>query len=295
MSVREVLVQLGGVATRAELVRLTSRSDVDAALAVSELLVLSRGRYALPEADEAMRAAHRLSGTVSHFSAAIYWGWAVKHPPPLPDVTLPRSRKVTSEQRAGITLHRADLAPDDVSDGVTTRDRTLVDCLRSPDVGAGLAVADSALRDGFSHSRLMMLANEARGPGSRRVRRLAAEASELADNPFESALRAIALEVAGLKVRPQVPVFNRTEFLGRPDLVDEDLMIVLEADSFEWHGGRSDLKRDARRYNAFVVNGWLVLRFAWEDVMFDHAYVHGVLTALVVRRTQRAAAGGFAA
>ena len=63
-------------------------------------------------------------------------------------------------------------------------------------------------------------------------------------------------------------------------------MVVLEADSFEWHGGRADLKRDARRYNAFIVHGWLVLRFAWEDVMFDAAYVRDVLTALVARRTQ---------
>jgi len=119
------------------------------------------------------------------------------------------------------------------------------------------------------------------------VRRVAAEASDLTDNPFESALRAIALDVSGLRVRPQVPIFNRTEFLGRPDLVDEDLMVVLEADSFEWHGGRADLKRDARRYNAFAVHGWLVLRFAWEDVMFDPAYVREVLAAVVHERTQR--------
>ena len=57
-------------------------------------------------------------------------------------------------------------------------------------------------------------------------------------------------------------------FLGRPDLVDEHLRIVVEADSFEWHGERAALRADARRYNAFVVNGWLVLRFCWEDVMF---------------------------
>lgn len=295
MSVREVLVQLGGVATRAELVRLTSRSEVDASLAVCELVVLSRGRYALPEANDAVRAAHRLCGTVSHFSAALHWGWAVKQPPAVPDVTLPPNRKVTREQRAGVTIHRANLLADDVTGGVTTRDRTLVDCLRTPDLAAGLAVADSALREGFSASRLARLASEARGPGSRQVRRVAAEASELPDNPFESALRAIALEVPGLQVRPQVPIFSSSEFLGRPDLVDTDLMVVVEADSFEWHGGRADLKRDARRYNAFVVHGWLVLRFVWEDVMFDPAYVREVLAAVVHERTQRDFRGTCAA
>ena len=29
-----------------------------------------------------------------------------------------------------------------------------------------------------------------------------------------------------------------TEFLGKPDLVDVDLRIVVEADSFEWHVSR---------------------------------------------------------
>ncbi len=65
----------------------------------------------------------------------------------------------------------------------------------------------------------------------------------------------------------------------RPDLVDDRLRIVLEADSFEWHGGRSALARDARRYNTLVVDGWLVLRFAWEDVMHDPRYVRAVLVA----------------
>ena len=35
--------------------------------------------------------------------------------------------------------------------------------------------------------------------------------------------------------------------------------------------------RDARRYNAFVVAGWLVLRFAYEDVMHDPLFVREVL------------------
>jgi very-short-patch-repair endonuclease len=49
------------------------------------------------------------------------------------------------------------------------------------------------------------------------------------------------------------------------------------------------LRSDARRYNRLVVDGWIVLRFAWEDVMFDPDYIHGVLVAvmaLVEGRTQ---------
>lgn len=285
MSVRDVLVELGGAATRAELIARTSRLQVDAALAAGEIMAPARGRYVVPEAGAARTAAHRVSGVVSHESAALHWGWPVKLPPALPDVTLPRNRKVAATQRAGLTLHRADLGVDDVVEGVTSRERTLLDCLRLKDTGAALAVADSALREGFSHRTLVRLASEARGPGAVQARRLAAAASELAANPFESVLRDIAADVTGLSVRPQVPIYGPAGFLGRPDLVDEDLRIVLEADSFEWHGGRADLRRDARRYNALVVHGWLVLRFAWEDVMFERALVREVLSALVAGRT----------
>ena len=100
-------------------------------------------------------------------------------------------------------------------------------------------------------------------------------------------LRWICHEVVGLTVRPQVPLYA-ADFLGRPDLVDTDLRLVIEADSFAWHGDRAALCRDARRYNAFAVHGWLVLRFTWEDVMHDPSYVRGVLQAAVHERTYRA-------
>jgi len=110
------------------------------------------------------------------------------------------------------------------------------------------------------------------------VRRIAGLANGDAANPFESCLRHVALGVEGLHVRPQLTLPG---LRLRPDLVDEDLSVVLEADSFEWHGDRAALRRDARRYNVMVVNGWLVLRFAWEDVMFDQDHVHSVLVAVV--------------
>jgi very-short-patch-repair endonuclease len=64
------------------------------------------------------------------------------------------------------------------------------------------------------------------------------------------------------------------------------LGIVIEAESFEWHGKRAALTRDCVRYNAFTCRGWTVVRFSWELVMFDPAYVVTVLEA-VVRRVRR--------
>lgn len=295
MSVAEVLEQLGGVATRAVLVAATSRPAVDTALAAGELVVLARGRYALPSADEAVSAAHALSGVLSHSSAALHHGWPVRLPPDLPHVTLPKGRTPTNEQRKGVHLHRTDLGPDDVDGDVTSRDRTLVDCLRAGPFADALCVADSALRDDFGRARLLALTRDLRGPGSASARRVAACADRRSANPFESALRAIALGVPGLSVVPQVSLRDGARFLGRPDLVDERLGIILEADSFEWHGDRAALKVDARRYNSFAVSGWLVLRFTWEDVMFRPEEVALVLRAAVRARTERSCRCGRAA
>ena len=286
VSVVESLECLGGVATRAALIAATDRVRVDRAVEVGDIVVLARGRYALPEVDAARAAAHRLSGAVSWRSAAQVHEWELLRTPDLPEVTVPRKRKVTPARRSGVTIHVGDLHESELDDGVTTRPRTLCDCLRGLPFDEALAVADSALRHGFSQRLLQGLASSARGPGSAQMRRVARWASPEAANPFESALRSIAVDVTGLHVRPQISIYD-PHFLGRPDLLDERLGIILEADSFEWHGSRAALRRDARRYDEFVVRGWLVLRFAWEDVMSDQAWVRSKLEAAVAERADR--------
>lgn len=240
----EVLEQLGGVASRSVLIAATERAPFERAVAAGDVVPLGRGRWALAAADEVLVAAHRVGGVASHRSAALRHGWAVLHVPKEPEVTVPKHRRLTKAQRKGVSLHWADLG--EAHGCATTEDTTLVDCLRSLPALDALAIADSALRSGFSHARMRALVRELRGPGSRQARDVAALASPLAANPFESGLRGIAARVSGLSVRPQVPIYD-PDFLGKPDLVDERLGVVLEADSFEWHGGRSALATDARR------------------------------------------------
>jgi very-short-patch-repair endonuclease len=286
MSVVESLERLGGVATRAALIAVNDRVRVDRAIESGDIVVLARGRYALPEVDASRAAAHRLSAAVSWRSAAQLYGWELLHVPDLPDITVPVKRKLAQAQQAGVVIHRGDLHSSEVDEGMTTRARTLVDCLRNLPFAEALAVADSALRHGFSPRLLTGLVAGARGPGSAQMRRVARLASSDKANPFESGLHAIAADVPGLHVRPQVPI-REPHFLGRPDLVDEQLGIALEADSFEWHGGRAALERDARRYDELVIRGWMVLRFAWEHVMFEPSWVMSVLVAAVAERSDR--------
>ena len=271
------LHRCGGLADHATAVRLSSRRKVRRAVAAGDLIRVAHGRYALPTADVALTAAARVGGVVSHRSAAAWWGWAMKEQPPRPEVTVPKHRRCTRE---GVQLRWADLHEDDVREGaVTSRERTLVDCLRTLPFDEALAIADSALRnEDLTKDQLLALAATVRGPGAPRVRRVAAHADGRAANPFESVLRALAIE-AGLDVVPQVSLWDRG-VRARPDLVDELRGLILEADSFEWHGSRAALRRDCRRYTAMVVAGWRVLRFAWEDVMHDQEYVRAVLAAV---------------
>jgi len=282
VSVAECLAHLGGVATAKTLIARTSKRDVARAVEVGDVVRDARGRYALPEADAAMRTAHRMHAVLSHTSAALAHGWEVKAVPDRPHVTFSRHRKLTKAQRRTAQVHRAELSDDDVDGLATSKTRTLTDCLRNLPFDEALAIADSALRHGdVSATELVSLAARLKGPGAAGARRVAALASGLAANPFESVLRALAIQ-AGLTVQPQVAIGGDT-LLGRPDLVDLERRIVLEADSFEWHGTRKALRADARRYNSFVVAGWLVLRFSWEDVMHAQDRVLDTLRAAAER------------
>jgi very-short-patch-repair endonuclease len=190
-----------------------------------------------------------------------------------------RGRRVDRADRS-CHLHFAELRDDEVEDRATNVETTLAHCLRRLPFDEALAIADSAMRAGISRSTLRRVSERAGGPGSAQMRRVAELASPDAANPFESVLRSIASGVPGLDVQPQVSI-REPEIVARPDVVDVRLRIVLEADSFEWHGGRSQLSADARRYNLLVVNGWWVLRFSYEHVMLQPDYVRQVLVSMV--------------
>lgn len=58
----------------------------------------------------------------------------------------------------------------------------------------------------------------------------------------------------------------------------------MEAEGFQTHGTRAGLRRDARRYTELAVWGWSVLRFTWEEVMFEPDYVRWALASWLAQR-----------
>lgn len=271
------LERLGGAASSRQLLRLTTRRRLRRALARGRVERPARGRYVLPTAADAQRAAARLTAVVCLRSAAAHHGWELKIQPPQPELMVRRGRKLAPQQRAGVAIHWANLAEDQVRDGVTTPLRTVLDCSRILPFDEALAIADSALRSGLV-TREELDDLDVRGAGAAAVRRVLRCADSRAANPFESVLRALCIE-AGLSVEPQATVHLGTGEV-QPDLVCRLLLLVIEADSWTFHASRKAHRRDCARYNLLVVRGWRVLRFTWEQVMHDQAYVTWVLAEL---------------
>jgi very-short-patch-repair endonuclease len=239
-------------------------------------------------------AAHLLtaqsrSAVLSHLSAATHHGWKVTTVPAEAWVTVPRNRKVRAEQRDGIRAHYADLTRAEVTNGVTTPLRTVLDCARVLPFDEALAVADSALRArAITRTELVDAAQPLRGTSASAVRRVAAHADGRAANPFESVLRALCIE-EGFALTPQIEIAE-SGLYARVDLGSEALRLAVEADGYETHGTRAGLRKDCERHTLFAVYAYSSLRFAYEHVMFEQEWVRWALRSWRDVRAGRAPA-----
>ncbi len=269
------LQQLGGVASHDDLTNLSSRHRLRTAVVSGRVERFGHGWYRLP--DQAGSAAARLRGVRSHVDAALHWGWPVKAPSRRPQISVPRGRKLPKERRRGVDVHWSPLAPEELAQGVTSPLRTVLDCARDLPFDAALAVADSALRSGLvTSAALERAAAVTRGPGTPRVRRVAEHASARARNPFESVLRALAIQT-GLDVICERPTVAGGKTL-HPDLTDVRRRLLIEGDSYSWHGGKPAFERDCWRYTVLTTAGWRILRFTWAQVMNKQEWVLAVLS-----------------
>ncbi len=160
-----------------------------------------------------------------------------------------------------------------VLDDVTTPVRTVLDCARTLPMSEALTVADSALHLGLvDHAELLEASTRLMGPNRRRIQQVVGLADGRAESVLESALRSILIEEGIDGFEPQVRVHS-AGFSARLDLGHRRRRIGLEAEGFEHHGGRAALVRDCRRLVNLSLRGWLVLRFSWEDVMYDREWV----------------------
>jgi very-short-patch-repair endonuclease len=278
--VAEYLAAVGGSAPTRQLVRHFPARGLAAAVAGGDVLRVGQGLYALASVATAEQLALKARAVLFGRSAALAHGLGVLHRPELVELAVPRGRRVRPVPGTRVVTRL--LPPVElVAKGAvqaTSVIRTVLDCAAGLPFAEGLAIADSALRLGkVRPGQLHDAAHEWVGRNRRAQQRVLAAMDGRAANPFESGLRAACLE-AGVVMEPQV----RIKTAGGEYRVDLAKLkrLVAEADSFEWHGGRESLHRDCARYNELVREGCTVLRFSWEHVMFEQAWIGEVISAV---------------
>lgn len=281
MSVLPLLVaQHGGTASRAQILEITTRETLRDALAAGEVVRHRRGVYGLP-LDEQATLAVSTGAVLSHRSAALHHGLPVLHTPEPPEAVISRARSITVPDE--LRLRFRTLGPGDVEGPATTPLRTVIDCARDLPLPEALAVADSALRSG-AVSRADLAGAALPRTGRAAARRVLDLASSAAANPFESGLRALAVEAAPAAWVAQAPIEVRDGRVLHSDVGDPVTRIALEADSHEFHKKREAVRTDCWRGNEMTLAGWVVLRFAWEHVMFNPDWVREVIAWVVQQR-----------
>lgn len=109
-----VLEARGGVMSSAELRRWHTKREIQQAVEAGRILRDARGHYALPTADEGLRAARRLSAVAIGRTAAAFWGWRLKTQPPSPEIAVPRGRRVSAADRQLCQVSWRALGPEDL-------------------------------------------------------------------------------------------------------------------------------------------------------------------------------------
>ncbi len=210
LGVQQALSELGGVATWAELTECCGARRVQRTVTDERITQRSRGRYVAVETSAHLAKSHAMTATLSHLSAALEHGWKVKTVPERAHLTVHRARHLRPEDRRTVAAHWRDLPWSAVERGVTRPLQTVLDCARDLPFDEALAVADSSLREqDVTLSELREEVESLRGPGSLRARRVARHACAKPANPFESVLRAIALDIPELVgVVPQLQIWD---------------------------------------------------------------------------------------
>jgi very-short-patch-repair endonuclease len=230
-------------------------------IAAGRLHLLYRGVYAvghrvLSQRGRWMAATLAADGVLSHRSAGALWDirqWQGRI-----DITTPRTRA----KRPGLLLHRAVLAPDEITvrDGipVTTPARTLLDL-------AGV-LQRHQLQQAINEAEILRL------PGPHHL------ASRYPTKRGTRALRALAPPTHTKRdLEARFHTFLNDRRFPRPqtntviegkevDFAWPDRRLIIELDSWEYHRTRQAFEDDRQRDRHFAARGWRVIRVTWRDL-----------------------------
>lgn len=286
MQVGQELLALGGVARRADLVRVTGLAPRVVARELAVLVGLGevtnprRGIYAVRGAPRDAVTAVAASGVLTCVSIAAMWRLPLLTAPVAAHVAIPASASgsVRSRVPGGTDLHRdLGIAPGQRFDRPEPALALAhaIQCLPLPEA---VAVLDAAVGRGLVRREDLAARRPRKGwLAHERATRLIDPGS----GSIGESIARVALVGAGLTVQTQA----RIPGVGRVDMLVEGLVVV-EVDGFAYHSGRQEFREDRRRDRvALVRHGLAVLRFAFEDAVYDtERLVETVRVALAAAR-----------
>lgn len=255
-----------------------SAHDLALAVASGDLLRVRRSWLATPDCDPLRLRAASVSGRVTCVSAAeLEKLWI-----PRPDEARQRPHIVVPSTSSrfdgsGLSLHWARgpmiVARTAIEDPIVNVLFQVARCLPRLDA---LAVWESAIRKGKVDPAVLSQVEW----GSSRAQELAAVASQLSDSGLETVFIA-RLRGLPLQIRQQVWID------GHPAdaLIGERL--IAQLDGFEHHRAK-DRRRDLRADARLALRGYTVLRFDYQQVLFDWPFVEGAVLTAVAQGLHRA-------
>lgn len=204
------------------------------------------------------------------------------------EVTVPLSSSLTGIR--GVTVHRADLQPDDIQAvgclRATSPIRTAFDVSRRLPLVEAVVVVDAMLHAGkVDESQLQSALAELTGrKGATPFRKVIQLSEPRTESPMESRLRLGLILGGGGLPRPEAQVNLHDEFgrwIARVDLFYREARVCIE---FDGGGHRETLIEDNRRQNLLIKAGYIVLRFTAADVYRNlEVVVQQVRAALMSR------------
>lgn len=250
------LSRFGGVApTRTLRQQGFSRRALDHAVSSGAINKVRRGVLALPGAPPDFVAAVNHNGRLTCISAAGHYGlWCLDAAGPL-HLSCP-------DGGSGIHVnHRAlSVTPHPWLPLVGLGD-VLLHALRCRPVHEAVVMVESAVRRG--DTVLSFLFDRLDGDRNGKAREALRLVTGCAESPIEVVAR-LLFTAAGFHVQTQV----RINGVGRVDFLLDGFLVV-EIDGAAFHSDRKALRRDHRRNNATLLSGYVILRYGYEDVMFE--------------------------
>lgn len=289
--------QLGLISCRQAVAMGMSRWTVNDRVSAHRWRPVFSGVYLIgvtsPSWEQRLLAACLFAGpraVASHRAAGIVWGLDGLVRAPL-EITVPHHEEASLRD---VAVHRSrKLEEQDVgrraSIPVTSIERTLIDLGRYLEPRDTEKALESALRRELVTSQSVWRYLEDRGgriPGCRRLRAIilargeAKPAGSGGEVEFLRLLRRAGIPQPVRQFRLQLPT-GGVAFL---DFAWPDLLLAMEYDGYDAHGGRLAHAADLERQNAIVAMGWTLLRYGGRRVRRNPADVVTEVESAIRRR-----------